>query len=139
MKDDNGINILPTGECFEDCTWKFTQMLRDPKHRDNPRFFLVHGICLMSNGEPYSHAWLELDGRAIQSGIREDTREKVAVVMEIEEYHKRMRVQEFTRYSWLDVIRTAMAHNDEPPPWEERYKALTREGKARARMNKRKR
>lgn len=110
-----------TGECFEDCTLKFSEMIRDRRHRMNPSFFLVHGILRRKDGTRFSHAWLELDGKVIESAYAEDG-EKMALVEPAEDFYKR--VERSTRYTWENVLRVAAAHGDIPPPWDPEYRAL---------------
>lgn len=126
----DGDTFLPTGTCFEDCTLKFGELYRI--HRDNTTLFLVHGICLMEDGEPYSHAWIEWKGKAFQSAIRKSTGEKVAICRLVEDFHKDMRVQECTRYTLPDLMGVLIKFGDIPPPWEPKYRRLTREAKRAA-------
>jgi len=70
---------------------------------------------------------------SIQSGIRADTGEKLAVVQPVEDFHRKMEVQQFTRYTWQDAFKAALEHDDIPPPWEEKYKRLTRDGQKKGR------
>lgn len=127
----DGEIFLPTGTCFEDCTLKFAELYRI--HRNSTTLFLVHGICLMEDGEPFSHAWIEWDGTAVQSAIRKADGAKVALCQTVEEFHEEMEVQEFTRYTLPDLISVAIKFGDIPPPWEPKYRRLTREGKRAAR------
>lgn len=126
-KKKSGFDILPTGTCFEDCTLKFAELVK--ANPSKPNLYLVHGILTMPvTDKPYSHAWIELDGRAIESGINSATGEKLAVVRPVEVFHRENRVQDFTRYSLSDLIALcANGRGSETPPWEEKYRRLTKD------------
>jgi hypothetical protein len=117
-----GDHIYPTGTCFEDISQHFIRSCLSDKSLLIRDFYMVHGICLMLDGARYSHAWIEDRNEAIFSG-RLDA--KLQYFKEpIYQFNLRFRVQERTRYTFMEAMKTARTHRDAPPPWEDKYRRL---------------
>ena len=115
--------ILPTHRCFDDALDYIELRLREGAHPDS--LILVHGICLAPEGphkdKPFAHAWVEHEGRVVQSGLLDG--ERIFYSVPSEDFAEMLRPQEFTRYT----LRQALAQNlasGHYGPWEERYIAL---------------
>lgn len=125
------LTIKGTGTCFEDMTHKFIEMVvgKEGRGAHYPNLFLVHGICLFKSGEPYAHAWIEMDGEAYFSAIAiEMGNEKVMCRCPREQFDREYRVQDFTRYTFNELLKH---HAHELPPYENKYKKLTKDGKGK--------
>lgn len=137
MKSDIGA----TGTCFSDVVDymnnSFLKLINEGKMEIRPgspqaiawasQFTICHGILLKEDGKPYSHAWIETkDDKVWHGGVVEG--EKVWVKCDRTEYHKRMEVQEFTRYTPQQMMSLEQKHG-RPGPWEERYRKLCRDVK----------
>jgi hypothetical protein len=136
VKKQGTIDLLPTGTCFEDVTLFFAQLCREsPEKRDRGGIFMVHGICLMEDGTPYSHAWIEEGVMVHAPGIlaaelfSNGKAQKGFLEIEKPYFYERYRVQEYTRYSFLDLLELAARIGNVPPPWELKYRRLCRDYK----------
>ena len=117
--------LEPTGTCFEDVTQEFIRLIAEKRSRyTDGTLFMIHGICLLEDGRPYSHAWIELDGLVNFPCILEG--EKGFGVTTWDEFTKTFRVQEFTKYTALEAYEIAKKLGDIPPPWESKYRRLCR-------------
>jgi len=117
------LKIYPTHTCFDDSLDLIAEWIKVDNSQVK-HLFLVHGICLLENNEPYSHAWVERKNKCFFVGIIEGKRETLAVSKKA--YYQRFKVQEATRYS----VRQAWEHNrisNNYGPWEERYLKLCRD------------
>ncbi len=118
--------LHPTGTCFEDVTQYFVQLLKENRARfRSGTLFMVHGICLLDDDAPYSHAWVELDDQ-VHCPVMVQGKKGFAV-MHPDRFAELYRVQEFTRYSPKDAFENAAKTNDMPPPWEPKYRNLCRD------------
>lgn len=130
IEDDEAI-LLPTRTCFEDVTLEFISIVSKNRHRYNDTSMaMVHGICLLEDGRPYSHAWIEMDGKAIFSGILRGV--KGFAELPVAEFDRIYQVQERTRYSASQAYNTAIRNSDAPPPWERKYLELCNDWPGRA-------
>lgn len=119
------MKLEPTGTCFEDVTQEFIRLLTEDRRRFvNGTLFMIHGICLMEDGEPYSHAWIELDGQVNFPCIADG--QKGFAVTTRAEFARVFRVQESTRYTPMECRAMAIKVGDMPPPWESKYRRLCR-------------
>lgn len=116
--------LLPTGTCFEDVTQEFIRLLQEFRDYHPERILMVHGICLLEDGEPYAHAWIEIGDEAHFPGILDG--QKGFAVATLDEFTRAYRVQECTRYNYNEVLRVAKSLNDMPPPWKSQYRRLCR-------------
>lgn len=121
-----GATLHPTGTCFEDVTMFFAKLCHENEHRlADPKFRMVHGICLMENDRPYAHAWIEEGKNVWFSSILKD--QKVFVQCPRKDFYKRFRVKDFTRYTFLELLELSKKVGNAPPPWEEKYLVLCRD------------
>lgn len=127
---DDRIAIYPTGTCFEDVTeylnWKF-ESCRTIEEAFALPLLMVHAI-VQPNPEkgPFSHAWIEEDGKVIGFGIING--EKTGVVYEKLEFYNIFRPIEMTRYT-VEEGYWAEKKAGTFPPWEEKYRRLCRDFK----------
>lgn len=118
--------LYPTGTCFEDVTQEFVRMIAENRSRfKDPALVMVHGICRMPDGRLYSHAWIERDGEAHFSGIIDGL--KSFARAPVGEFDAVYEVQERTRYTADEAMHEALKHDDMPPPWDPRYRALCKD------------
>jgi hypothetical protein len=113
--------IYPTHTCFDDVTEYMNQLAEAGTSLDElMRYTVVHGVVVASDGHRFAHAWLELDGETIESGIYNG--ERVWVSMSRTEFDATHDLAEETRYT----IREAVALDGEhgPGPWKPEYRAL---------------
>ena len=123
------VTIRPTGTCFTDAL-EFIEKAA----AENPEVFatkradrirLVHGICLMPDGRPYSHAWVEELGQVWFSGTIEGVG-KVYAETTREAFHHEFQVQEFTAYTMEETLRLNY-ESGHYGPWEQKYRVLCRD------------
>jgi len=127
-KDLQDLKVLPTGTCFDDALFLWAIFTKNT--RAIP-CYLVHGICLHADGTPYSHAWVERVDLCIFSGIMQG--EKMAFEVPQPEFYDYFKVtDDVTKYSTEDFLLFEDLHERKAGPWEERYIALTTDGKAGA-------
>jgi hypothetical protein len=123
-KDLEELKILPTGTCFDDAlfVWAiFTKNSRVPA-------YLCHGICLLADGKPYAHAWIERVDLCIFSGIMQG--EKMAFEVPQPDFYEYFRVtDDVTKYTTEDFLSFEDLHERKAGPWEKRYIELTTDGK----------
>lgn len=131
----SGKTILPTRTCFDDALEYVERIAAEllVKHGQPTQemrselleYTLVHAICLHpEDNNPFAHAWIEHDGKAIESGIMDG--ERISYAMPLEEHNAKLRVQEFTKYTMPEIVE----HNyrtGHTGPWIERYAALCAE------------
>jgi hypothetical protein len=118
--------IKPTHTCFDDVLDHQSYLFKtDPQ--TVARQHIVHGICLMPEGprigEPYAHAWVEDDteDRVYQSGLVDTA--MVWYSVSRPEWYAMMRVQKFTRYTFLEALKKNW-QTYFFGPWEPEYLAL---------------
>lgn len=117
-----GVTVYPTGTCFEDTTLMASSLWCENEFN----FLVVHGICLLPDGKPYAHAWIEKDQQAWFVGVVEG--ERVKIKIPLDQFYQHFQVQEQTKYDLTNLIETALKNNDAPPPWEEKYRRLCLNG-----------
>lgn len=110
------MKIHPTRTCFDDATYYVAaQMVHDPEF-DAGEWRIVHGLCLLENGTPYAHAWIERNGsKAIGCGLVDG--ERVYYTADRRDFYRHFRPQELIRYTVDDVI-----GRETGGPWDERYR-----------------
>lgn len=124
------MDIHPTNTCFDDA---LDYMVEIAKSHPAALIFedirLVHGICLMPDGRPYAHAWVESQhtGSAFFFGILKGKRVRVEV--DAAEYRKELKVQKFTEYTYEQAWRENEKHVNYGP-WIEEYRELCLNGKS---------
>jgi hypothetical protein len=119
--------ILPTFQCFDDAV----DAVQSALEQEGPAWVrahlrVVHGICLAPEGtqygEPFAHAWVELDRTfVIQGGVIDGTRQ--FYVCKRTEHYKLLRVQCTTVYT-VDDIAWKNRETMHCGPWEPTYRAL---------------
>lgn len=117
------VTLYPTGTCFEDVTQYFAQLVREDNRRmESPNFFTVHGICIMSDGTLYSHAWVEENGHVWFPAIFNGERGFAETT--VDDFYKEFKVQDCTKYSFFDLVKMSMKTPRAKPPYEEKYRRL---------------
>lgn len=118
--------ILPTHTCFDDVLDFQCELMKVDPERAH-RQFIVHGILLAPEGpkmdEPYAHAWVEDDeeGRVYQSGFLDG--QKIWWGCDRDEWKQVMRVQDESRYTFLQALALNWQTNHYGP-WVETYREL---------------
>jgi hypothetical protein len=121
FKPDN--EVLPTGTCFEDCTWFFVDTARRDKRLINdPTWVLVHGICHLEDGRPYSHAWVEHGDKVWFSGLINGA--LVFLKASVHEFYREYEITDTTKYTFWQAVDADQRHKGQPPPWELKYRRL---------------
>jgi len=123
--------LYPTFRCFDDAMDFISELIAADK--DIGDLFIVHALCTTPAGATFAHAWVEDDreNHAIHAVLAApgDTERLWVAVEPIADYHRAMRVQEFTRYTpeeaWRENRRTQSYG-----PWLERYIAFCADGAA---------
>lgn len=124
-----GDAIYPTHRCFDDVTDSLNDLAADLAACVSAEevsatlrlYTVVHGILLAPDGKPYAHAWLERDGRVIQTGIYHGL--VVRFSMSRAEFIECARVWDETRYTVDQTVALHQAHG--PGPWVPEYRALS--------------
>lgn len=118
--------MLPTGTCFDDGLDLIVDLVSCNAREDLVAVRLVHGICLLPDGERYAHAWVEhLDrGTAVFCSILNGRRMYVETT--IAEYDAHFKVQERTHYTVDEAWRENM-RSGHYGPWLERYRELCKD------------
>lgn len=88
-------------------------------------FWMVHGICLMPDGKPYAHAWVEEGNMTWNPCILDG--EKGFAQSTIKDFYKLFQVQDFTRYNFDALFKLSAEIGHAPPPWEDKYRRLCRD------------
>jgi len=116
--------LYPTGECFDDAAKFFCSIGYD----DLEQYRVVHAIAhFPETGQPFAHAWVERGELVFETKhLEHPNGPKTVVCFDRAEFIKRLRVQDFTRYSMRDLLIQA-ERSDCSGPWEERYRALCRD------------
>lgn len=120
--------IYPTHTCFDDAI-EFIELLikenPDLKEDIKANILIVHSICLMPDGRPYAHAWVEdkKDDTSIFRGIIDG--EATYLIAPRTEYYERFRVQETTKYTLYQALEENRKSNTYGP-WKEKYRKLTK-------------
>lgn len=112
--------IFPTHSCFDDAL-DLAEALVMQDRREAGKLFVVHAICLMPDGRPYAHAWLEREDCCLFVGVIEGR--EVPLEAAKDEFYVEYKVQESTRYT----LREALAENvrtNHYGPWKPEYEAL---------------
>lgn len=116
-------DIHPTHTCFDDTTEILAYELK--KKPDSFReLVLVHAICLLPEGKPYVHAWVERRDDAFFMGIVHQ--QKLMFVVPKKEYHKGLQIRQQTRYPLLEVLKNNARYGS-CGPWEPEYIALCKD------------
>lgn len=116
--------IAPTGTCFDDAAELLNEWAAEYPEKD---WFsiarLAHGIWRDSSGEPYAHAWVELNGNEIWSeGYVNGERVRFSVPKD--EFYSEMKPEDVTLYSLVEVVTLNRKHGTSGP-WESKYLRLT--------------
>ncbi len=121
-----GSTIYPTQHCFDDAMDFLEQIAREGATREEVnQYTLVHAICLHpQDGHRFAHAWLERDGKVIDSGILNGDQ----IYYEVDQAHHyaKLRVQESKKYSMLEALTENHKHMTFGP-WEQRFLDLCAE------------
>jgi hypothetical protein len=105
-------NILPTHTCFDDTVELIWHVLCADRQAVLT-LRVIHAICLFPGDDaPYAHAWVEHKEDALFMGIL--NKDKVVLSVNRFEYHRQLRVQEYTEYSLPDIFRH-LAQQGSPP------------------------
>lgn len=115
-----GNYVYPTHTCFDDALDLIEAMVLNDR-REIDKLMLAHGICLMPDGKPYAHAWVERDGECLFDGLIEGARYTFRA--DKAEYYAGMKVQEVTHYT----VEEAWIENSQSNhfgPWKPEYAAL---------------
>lgn len=128
--------IYPTHQCFDDAFDFIGELIRAKRKYDLINLYVVHSICLMGDGEPYAHCWIEddNDGSCIFRGIISGEVTYLHAPVR-NEFYEEFQVQETTRYSMTDAWKKFI-ETDKTGPWEEKYERLTRNYKKNQRRMK---
>jgi len=116
------VKYIGTGRCFEDAATMAWLVFSCAKHPDAA---VVHGLCVFPPGHPdegetFSHAWLEWDGKVWEYAIRSSDGEKVVDSADSKIFYLAYQVRETTKYSLSQFLRLTVEKGD--GPWEELYK-----------------
>lgn len=109
------MDILPTHTCFDDALDTLERIaIESPDTVDE--FHVIHAIC-MTDGELFSHAWLEHipTSRVVFVGIREGARETFVALSS--EYEAELSVQWKIRYRAWEAVEINHRTNHYGP-WE---------------------
>lgn len=121
-------DIHPTGHCFDDALDFIDLVVKNKKDFDECAFLVVHSICRMPDGTRYAHAWVEnaKTDVCIFKGIYKG----VAMYLQADrkEFYENYEVQEVTKYTLKQACLENLRSNTFGP-WEEKYLALTKQGK----------
>src|SRR5436190_15936065 len=104
MKKEEIKSIDPTNQCFDDA-FEFieTELIRNHL---NPKpllkYRLVHAVCLLPDGEPYAHCWLEDNKEVVFKGLINGTTEAF-IFAEKKSFYKETRVQRKTVYTMMEM------------------------------------
>lgn len=119
------MDLYPTHSCFDDA-FEFINdaimLSQEPLRTEHINsLILVHGICLLSNGAPYAHAWVERSGQCIFKGILEG--EASYFAGEQKEFYDEHKVQETTKYTVIEAAKENK-RTGHLGPWVQRYREL---------------
>jgi hypothetical protein len=120
-------DIYPTQHCFDDAVDFIEAIIKSKQAFDECFLLIVHSICLMPDGTPYAHAWVEdpSTDTCIFKGIFK--REEIYLQADRKEFYAEYKVQETTKYTvkqaCIENMRTGIFG-----PWEEKYLVLTKNG-----------
>lgn len=124
---ESEIVLYPTGTCFDDAVdylndlcskepWKIKWL--------NKQYKIVHGICLLEDGSPYSHCWLERANRCYDFRLYGSSiKEKVMVEYTRIEYYSRFKPQKMLKYSLKDCCDLERTYGY-PGPWDAELRKL---------------
>jgi hypothetical protein len=114
--------IRPTHTCFDDALDLISEIVKEGREVwDSGEIVLVHALVAPA-GEPFAHAWVENQfgrGVALWSAIIAGQRKIVA--SNVEEYRRKFKVVEETRYTPVEALRENERHVNYGP-WVERYR-----------------
>ena len=121
------MTIHPTHTCFDDAVEFIEELIKE--HPDKledikTSLLLVHGICLLPNGQRYAHGWVE-DNKTDScyfKGIVES--ECVFLQADRPGFYENFKVQETTKYTLWQVHLENMLSGTFGP-WDKKYLALT--------------
>lgn len=119
------MDIHPTNHCFDDALDFLELVIKNKQALDVNTLLVVHSICLMPDGTPYAHAWVE-DTKAdscIFKGILKG--EAMYLAAERKEFYETFKVQETTKYTVKQALFENRLSNNYGP-WEEKYLKLTK-------------
>jgi hypothetical protein len=114
------MEIFPTHTCFDDAMEglaAFALACPDEIHQVS----LIHALCLLPNGEPYAHAWLEHEDDCLYTAIIRGERQNLATPKN--RFYRQYRVQEITRYTFPEAIAENHRSNHFGP-WKPEYRTL---------------
>lgn len=126
------MTLYPTHTCFDDAV-DFVNLIADKCPDKCPeaikeavsRLVIVHAICLLPNGSPYAHAWVEDKEEGI-CVFRFIVKNKPKYFnTPIEKYYVKFQVQETTKYTIEQAVKETR-RTGTSGPWEQRYLVLTR-------------
>jgi hypothetical protein len=123
-----GVTLLPTGTCFDDAADYINHLVISTDdagiHKLNTKIKIVHAICTLENGEPYAHAWLEVNGTCYFGAILEHSGEKVQARVPKEEYYPSLGIQKKLYYSLKESVRLEKIVHGYPGPWDPEIRNL---------------
>jgi hypothetical protein len=119
-------DIYPTHRCFDDAIEFLEDIIKNKKELDESRLLVVHSICLMPDGQPYAHAWVE-DPKT-NSCIFKGTLKRKALYFQADrqEFYEQYKVQETTKYTVKQACLENLRTNSYGP-WLPKYIALTKQ------------
>lgn len=108
--------IYPTHTCFDD-SLDFLEMLAT---RGEPfeHYTLVHAI-VKPEGKRFAHAWLEVDGNVLFSGILEGR--KAFFFASKEEYYEQLKIVKAVKYTVKEALKENL-RTGAYGPWSEEYR-----------------
>lgn len=116
--------IHPTHTCFDDALDYLGEIAaKHPAALIFENIRLVHAICLMPDGTPYSHGWVESDAFAYFFGICDG--ERIRIQVDAKEYRRELKVIESTEYTYEQAYQENYRHRNFGP-WVEKYRKLCR-------------
>jgi hypothetical protein len=123
------VTLYPTHTCFDDSLDLVLALVREnPDEVRKQNVFLVHGVCLLPDGTPYAHAWVEIDeggGITVLNAVLRDGMKVYGQFLK-EQFYQTWRVEERIRYSLLEAYENCRQY-DYSGPWEDRYRVLCRD------------
>ena len=111
----------PTHKCFTDA---FEYIMDNIEGIDRHRYELCHGICRLSSGKKYSHAWVydKNKDKVLSSFLVEG--ETTIIVFTPIDFYRELRVVNWSRYS-LWQIQYLNIRLKTYGPFEDMYRRLT--------------
>jgi hypothetical protein len=123
VSDDEDVTLHPTHNCFDDVIDYINMLAKGGMHPEeiDRRYTIVHGIMLLPDGKPVSHAWLEQGGVVTFAGLYKG--ERVYVSADRAEYVRYAMVYDETRYTVRETCEL-QRRTGWMGPWKPEYRAL---------------